>query len=119
MHETLPISDLSEGAADLPEVILRDVLVQVPDVQLQACQGGSVAEDDVGLRRRVLGLLLLQSPRFSVVWVDVLVKYSDHPHKLMPVYEYNVLQSPRFSVVWMDVLVQYSDHPYKLMPEYE
>lgn len=68
----LPISShLSEGAANLPEVILRDVLVQVPDVQLEACQGGGVPEDDIGLSRGVLGLLLLQSQRFSVLWMDV------------------------------------------------
>ena len=64
-------SHLSEGATNLPEVILRDILVQVPDVQLQASQSGGIAEDDIGLSRGVLGLLLLQSQRFSVLWMAV------------------------------------------------
>lgn len=49
---------LSEGTADLSEVVLGDILVQVSDVQLEACQCSGVAEDNVPLPG-VLGLLFL------------------------------------------------------------
>ena len=73
-HQNQQQPDLSEGAADLPEVILRDVLVEVADVQLQPCQGSGVAENYIGLSGRVLGLLLLRSEeRFSAPRRHVLV----------------------------------------------
>lgn len=53
-----PHSYLSEGPADLPEVVLRDVLVQVADVQFETRQGRRVAEDNVS-SSGVLRLLLL------------------------------------------------------------
>lgn len=52
------VTHLSEGPADLPKVVLRDVLVQVSDVELEARKSGSVAEDDISLPG-VLRLLFL------------------------------------------------------------
>lgn len=50
---------LAEGTANLSEVVFRDVLVQVSDVQLQSGHGSSVPEDGLGLAVGVLRLLLL------------------------------------------------------------
>lgn len=53
---------LAEGTADFSQIVLRDVLVQVSDVQLEAGQGRGVAENNVPLPR-VLGLLFLLIPK--------------------------------------------------------
>lgn len=43
MYVCTPSFHLPKRAADLPEVVLRDVLVQVAEVQLEACQVGCLA----------------------------------------------------------------------------
>ena len=59
--------------------------MQVAEVQLEACQGGIVAEDGVG--PSILGFLLLRPKRFLAIWMGLLYIVSRNcysPSNLIP-----------------------------------